>query len=336
MLAQRIFFLLLLVAALGLMFFMLLPYLAAFVLAVTFAVLFKPLYRKFLVWTKGSAKTSALLTIFLIIAFVFTPLAFIGVQLFKEASQLYTNYASDAGSFSEIIAKFEQSLSTITPFKSIDIDTIIRQGASLLANNLGNIFSSALNGVVNFFIMIILLYSLFKDGPRFRQALVHLVPLEDHYVEQILEKLELAINSVIRGSLFIALMQGIVSAIGFSLFGVPEPLLWGSLAAITALIPSIGTALVLGPAILYLFFVGSTANAIGLLVWGMIAVGLIDNILGPYLIEKGINIAPVFILLAVLGGVNFFGPIGFLLGPLVLSLLFTLLDMYPLILKKSQ
>ena len=100
---------------------------------------------------------------------------------------------------------------------------------------------------------------------------------------------------------------------------------WGVVAALAALIPGIGTALVLLPAIGYLFFTGSTGMAIGLLVWGFVAVGLIDNFLGPILVNRGVKIHPFLILLSIFGGPSFFGPIGFVLGPLIVALLFALL-----------
>ena len=133
-----------------------------------------------------------------------------------------------------------------------------------------------------------------------------------------------------------ALIQGILTAVGFTFFGIPNATLWGSVAAITALIPGIGTALVLLPAILYLYFSGETLFAVGLLLWGMTAVGLVDNFLGPKLVERGMRLHPFLILLSVLGGVGFFGPLGFLLGPLVLSLLFALIEIYFAIKKEHE
>ena len=133
-----------------------------------------------------------------------------------------------------------------------------------------------------------------------------------------------------------ALIQGILTAVGFTFFGIPNATLWGSVAAITALIPGIGTALVLLPAILYLYFSGETLFAVGLLLWGMTAVGLVDNFLGPKLASYGMRLHPFLILLSVFGGVGFFGPLGFLLGPLVLSLLFALIEIYFAIKKEHE
>ena len=137
-----------------------------------------------------------------------------------------------------------------------------------------------------------------------------------------------AINSVIKGSLVIAIIQGILTGLGFTLFQVPNPALWGSIASITALIPGIGTALVLIPGILYLFFSFKIGLGFGLLAWGILAVGLIDNILGPTLVGRGTKIHPFLVLFGVLGGIQLFGPAGFIAGPLILSLLFALAEIY--------
>ena len=105
-------------------------------------------------------------------------------------------------------------------------------------------------------------------------------------------------------------------------------MLWGGAAAIASLVPNIGTALVLAPAIGFLYFGGEVGRAVGLAIWGVLAVGMIDNFLGPILINRGVRIHPLLILLSVIGGLGLFGPVGFLLGPLVVSLLFALLDIH--------
>jgi predicted PurR-regulated permease PerM len=160
-----------------------------------------------------------------------------------------------------------------------------------------------------------------------------LSPLPDKYDSRVIQRLHDAINSVVRGALLIALIQGIVSGVGLSIFGVPNAVLWGSLAVIAALIPYVGTAAVITPAVVYLFLIDRTGAAIGLAIWGVVAVGLMDNFLGPRLVNRGIKLHPVVILLAVLGGLVFFGPLGYILGPLVVSLLFALLDIYPLLVR---
>jgi len=92
----------------------------------------------------------------------------------------------------------------------------------------------------------------------------------------------------------------------------------------------LGTGLVIAPAVLYLFFIGDMPAGLGLIAWGVVVVGLVDNIIGPKLIERGVKIHPFLILIFVLGGIQLFGPIGFIAGPVLLSMLFALLEIYPL------
>jgi predicted PurR-regulated permease PerM len=175
-----------------------------------------------------------------------------------------------------------------------------------------------------------------KDGRRFVKSLIALSPLADKYDQQIFDRMTVAINSVLRGQLFVALIQGFLSGLGFYIFGVPNPALWGTVAAVCALVPGVGTSLVLIPVIAYLFLSGSYLPAFGETIWGAFGVGLIDNLLGPTLVGKGARVHPLFILFSVIGGIVLFGPMGFLLGPLTVSLLYALLDIYELLILKPK
>jgi predicted PurR-regulated permease PerM len=194
--------------------------------------------------------------------------------------------------------------------------------------NIDSLFSKAAGFVLGAVVLLFALYFILRDGKSLKRQLVNLSPLPDRQDEQIFSKLNSAVHSVVWGSLAVGLIQGVLTGIGFAIFGVPSPALWGSVAVVAALVPGIGTALVLIPGVVYLFATGSAGMAIGLLIWGAIAVGLIDNFLGPLLINRGVKIHQFLILLSVLGGLSFFGPIGFIAGPLVLSLLFALLEIY--------
>jgi predicted PurR-regulated permease PerM len=167
-----------------------------------------------------------------------------------------------------------------------------------------------------------------KDGAKLRQFVISLSPLADSYDELVLSRLGRAVNSVLKGTLTIALIQGVVSALGYMLFGVPNPLLWGTVTAIAALVPGVGTALILTPIVLFLFLTGNVPGAIGLAVWGAFAVGLVDNFLSPHLIGGGSQLHPLLVLISVLGGIGLFGAVGIFLGPLCLSLFMALLSIY--------
>lgn len=176
--------------------------------------------------------------------------------------------------------------------------------------------------------MLLAIFYFLKDGAHFRKALIVLSPLEDKDDEKILTRLSRAVNGVIKGYLLIALAQGILMWLGLLIFGVPNPALWGVVAAITSLIPTIGTALVSVPAILFLLATGNSASAIGLAVWAAVIVGTVDNFLSPFVISGKTNVPSFLILFSVLGGISLLGPVGILIGPLTISLLYTLISIY--------
>ncbi len=326
MLSQKLqfyFLIMLLGLALGLTFFIFRPFLQVLVLAAVVAVACQPLHRRLLRRSGHRRGLAALGTTLIMVAFMVLPLIWLGVQISQEARQLYASLA--AGNGQETALNIFQSLTEKFP---INTDQYLKSGLSWLLQNLGTIFSNFAKILINSGVFILALYYFLKEGPRLKQRVVDLSPLVDADDESILKKLELAVNSVVRGSLMIALIQGVLTAVGFAIFGVPQAVLWGTVAAICALIPGIGTALVLVPGIIFLFLTGPLMPALGLLAWGLIAVGLIDNLLGPKLVGRGMQLSPVLVFLAVFGGIGFFGPMGFLLGPLTLSLLFALLDIY--------
>lgn len=339
---SELYFLLALLAGIFILtFYIFKPFLFALILGIVFATVFDPLHKKIFALTKGRKSLAALLATGCVLVIVIAPLTFLGIQIFQEATQLYSSLITNGGAtdLSRDLSGTIQNLSRFSPIPvdfSVDVNKYLKEGLSWLLQHLGPLFTNVAKVLLGVFIFLVALYYLFKDGGKLKEAVIGLSPLQDIHDQAIINKLALAINSVIRGNLTVAVVQGILTAIGFALFGVPNAALWGSVTVVAALIPGVGTALVFLPAILYLYFTGETVLAVGLLIWGTVAVGLIDNFLGPKLVERGMRLHPFLILLSILGGVGFFGPLGFLLGPLVLSLLFALVEIYFLIRKEHQ
>ena len=331
------FLLLLILIAAVLTLYVFWPFMVPLVLGIIFAVVLHPLYRRLLTLLGGRESVSSFLTVIVAIVLLLIPLIFLGIQLAREARGAYEAIAAtDVRAYPSEwqvraqpwIDRYAPSANqSITQFTA-NIDTYVRQGLSWLAQHVGDAFSGISSFFLQTFIFLMTLYYLLRDGSRLRNFIITLSPLRDSDDEMILEKLELAVNSVVKGKLFISLIQGVLSGIGFALFGIPNPVLWGLIAAIASLVPPLGTALVLIPAALYLLIIGAIPSAIGLLIWSVLAVGLIDNLLGPKLIGRGMRLHPLLVLLSVLGGLAFFGPVGLFLGPLIVSLLVTLLSLY--------
>ena len=335
---QSYFFLALFLAAIFVSFLVLKPFIIPFILAIVFAVSFKHFYFKILNFFGKREALSSLVTVFLILLLILTPLALIGMKVFSQASQVYVSLDANGSGFIGSIKDFSQqainnlfdyfNLGDSTQIFSADLDKYLKQGTSWILSNFSSIFSSFSFFIFNIAIFIIMLYYLFKYGVVLKRLAVKLSPLPNQKDSKIIERFEKAINSIMKGSIIIALIQGIIAGLGFTIFGLPQPALWGSLAAISALIPGVGTSLILVPAIIYLGVFGTLPDALGLLIWGALAVGLVDNFLAPRLLSQGSKIHPFLIFLSVLGGLIFFGPIGFLVGPLSLSLLLSLFEIY--------
>ena len=331
------FLMILLLGAIALVALIFAPFLKPLALAAVFAVVLQGLYGRIGKTLGNWPSVAALLTVVISVFLILLPLSFVGVLVANEAHDLYLSLEDGRGQsvlatmFLEIDRTFGRVIPGLGEFSrgiSANIDTYAKEGLGWITQHAGAIFSSISSLLLSFFIFFIALYYLLRDGKRVRQILVELSPLSDTDDEGVFDRLELAVNSVIKGNLTIALVQGVLTGIGFTLFGVPNSFLWGTVAAVAALIPGIGTALVFIPAIAFLFFFGETPQALGLMLWGALAVGLVDNILGPKLIGKGTQLHPLLILLSVLGGIILTGPIGIFLGPLLLSLLFALLSIY--------
>ncbi|TSC67454.1 MAG: hypothetical protein CEO19_218 [Parcubacteria group bacterium Gr01-1014_73] len=333
-----IFFLILLATALALSFFILRPYLGALFMALVFYIALKPVHNFTLKIFKGRAGLASLAVVAATVLAILLPLVIFSFALFDDAANLYFKLADGAerGSYIAKLSVFADKYAKIlSPETTLDVNGYIKNSLAFLVSHLGAIFSSLAELAVGVVIMLFALFFLFRDGHKLKKELFGLSPLTDNYDQDIFDFAERAINAVVRGSLLVSLAQGILVGVGFVVFGVPNAVLWGALAAIASLIPTIGTALILIPAVVYLIIVASPALAIGLAVWGFFVVGLADNFLKSILLNRGVNLQPLLVLLSVLGGVAFFGPIGLIAGPVIVSLGFSLLRLYPLILKNS-
>lgn len=325
-------------------FFIFRPFLIALVLAAVFATVLHPFYRGVLRRMNGSPGLAAFVTILVSVVCILGPLTFITARIAGDAQHLYVSLSDGSGRtylgtvfqyVNDVAARYMPNLTLSTSDLSLSIDQYIKSGLQWLIQNLGGVFGGAARFLVSLFIFLIALYYLLRDGITLRQTIIKTSPLADADDETVFMRLKLAIDSVIRGSLIIAFIQGILTGIGFALFGVPNSILWGVVAAFSALIPGIGTSLILVPGVAYLFIIGATTPAIGLLIWSVVAVGLIDNFLGPRLVGRGMQLHPLVVFLSVFGGLAFFGPVGVFLGPLCISLLFAFLSIHQHISKKA-
>lgn len=329
---SQYFLLLALAASIVVVYFMAKPFLGPLLLAAVFAFLFQPIYKKFLGILRQRESLAALFTTFIAIILVLVPIALLGTQIFKESSQLYQSLVREdgggfVGSMEHIVSQARAILPIPIDFE-LDFGQYAKQGLEVLIQNFGAVFSSFAKMLLNAFVLLTAFYFFLKDGNALKNYVVALSPLDDTDDEFIVSRLKAAVSAAVKGNLTIGLIQGALTGVGFAIFGVPNAALWGGVAVVAAFLPGIGTALVITPAIIFLFFSGNIFGGTGLLVWGVTAVGLVDNILGPRLVGRGMQLHSLAVFIAVLGGIAFFGPLGFLLGPLAMSVCLALIDIY--------
>jgi predicted PurR-regulated permease PerM len=308
------------------------PFLAPIALAFMTAIVVKPIDKNILSYFKGRRTIAAVFTVLFVMLVILVPLSVMIQQITVEALSFYSDVRSgDIGGFESIIGAVTAPVKGIFPNFNPDVQSFVQSFSDNIIFNASKIFSSTASVALGIFIAIIALFYMLRDGDKFRSKIIELSPLADKYDNDIIDKIEKAVNSVVRGSLFTSLIKGILAAFGFLIFGIPHPFLWGMLTAIVSLLPGIGAGLTIIPAILYLIVQDSFGSAIGLGVWGVIVVGLVDNILMPIVVGKGFTVHPLLVLLSVLGGLAFFGPVGLFLGPLVIALLSALVEIYKII-----
>jgi predicted PurR-regulated permease PerM len=326
-----------LLGALVLTFYILKPFMAPLFLGAVFAVVLYPIYTRIRTRFGGREALASLATLVIALILILIPTFLLGFQLVHEAQQLYGSYQSgsaqesftvflgQAGHIAEgYVPGAQNSLANL----SANLDTYMQSALTWIIQHFGVAFSSAAGIFLDLFLFFVALYFFLRDGEKLSRYLVQISPLSDRDDETILQRLQASVTSLVRGRLVISLAQGFLSGVGFLIFGVPNAVLWGLVAAIASIVPPIGTALVLAPAVAYLAFTSHIGAAIGLAIWGSLAVGLVDNLLAPYLMSQGLQLHPLLVLLSVLGGLEIFGPIGIFLGPLAMSLLLVLLSIY--------
>ncbi|HTK05445.1 MAG TPA: AI-2E family transporter [Candidatus Eisenbacteria bacterium] len=306
------------------------PYLAILAFGGVFAVVARPLYLLILKWLK-SETAAAFLTIVIIASLVILPSVFFFAALTAELGELFSNISGyfDNNTFSQVLlrmvpAQFHGQI----PAMIEEGTRLIRSFAELLSRNLLDFFSNLFGIVFGFLVVLFSTYYLLKDGTKVKKEMLALSPLGDDHDEEVFQRVIVTVRAVMTGILIVGLIKGVLSGIFYWIFGIPAPLFWGTMTGFASFIPIMGSALVTVPAIIYLLLIGKVGAAIGLSIVSFAIIGTIDNFLQPKLVESKTNIHPLLILLSILGGLQFYGFAGFILGPLTLSVTMALIDIY--------
>ncbi|MFH1046791.1 MAG: AI-2E family transporter [Patescibacteria group bacterium] len=327
---QVFFFISALLASLVLTLLVFRPYLTLLAFGGVLAVIAMPLYRYLKKFLKSDI-ASAFLTVLFIAVVILFPLAFFLAALTGEAIDLFANanlHLTNVSGTEYLLKILPESLHAQIPQLIEQSFGMATKVAQFVSSNLIGIFSNAFSVVFGFFIVLFSVYYLLKDGHKIKNTLLSLSPLADEYDELVFEKIAIAIRAVMGGVLIMGILKGVLAGFFFWIFGVPAPLFWGVLTGIASFVPVFGVSLTTLPLAIYLFATGHIWSGVGLMAVSVAIIGTIDNFLQPKLVESKTKIHPLLILLAILGGLKFYGFAGFILGPLTLAVTLALFSIY--------
>ena len=338
---HRPFLLVLLVFSLYLAYLTLRPFLETIIFAIVFASLLHPLQIRFVSLYRGRKNLAALTVVFVLTFLVALPVFLFISALVNQGMDTMGQVNSwlSEGNLHKLMKRKEllsvegwlkQHLSFLDLGK-IDLQSSLLGFTSnfgqFALKNAASILENVASQVSHFFVMIFVVFYLVRDGKGTLDTIKYLSPLREDQEDRIFEGIRLVARSVLLGSFFTALCQGLAGGIGMALVGIPG-LFWGTVMGFASLIPVVGTALVWGPAVIYLLLLGKWQSAVFLLIWSVLLVGSIDNFLRPFLMRGENNLSPFYIFLAIIGGVQYFGLAGILYGPLILTFAMVMLYIY--------
>lgn len=314
------------------------PYVSTLLWAAILALTLHPLHRRVLKLCRGretlAASLMTLLTIVVIIGpsvGILTLLASQGVELYRWASDMV-----QSGSVAEAWARFKESplgsMIVQLPIGGGDMKTSILKGlgevSSDMAAQIGSLLKNTLLMVLNLIILVLALFFFFRDGTSYVRTTLGLLPFTAGQKETVSRKFYETFQAVINGVFLIAFIQGLMTGIGFAIFGIAFPAFWGLVAALLALLPIGGAAPVWLGGAGYLYFSHEPTNAVLLALWGAILVSLPDNFLRPLIIGRKAKLPTFLLFLGILGGIQAYGMLGILFGPLVVTLLMSFIVIY--------
>lgn len=321
--------------ALYLCWLMVKPFAGVLAWAAVLVIVFYPLHLR-LVRKTQRPSLSALLSCVLVILTILIPVVLVTIAVLRE-------FAGAAQSLQSNLALFLDPNSSVTgpPLRwlgqFVDVEQL-RSQEQLLAWLKGR--SGAIAGqtlgflggaaaiVVQMFFVIFTMYYLFRDGDRILGAIRDALPLEQKQAEAILERTRDVVGASVYGVLSIAIVQGVLGGLAFWALGLPSAIVWCVVMILFSMIPMLGAFVIWAPAALYLFATGHYVKGILLVLWGTLVVGMADNFLRPRLVGGRTKLHELLIFFAVLGGLQVFGVLGIVLGPVVLAITLALVDVF--------
>jgi len=308
------------------------PFYGAVLWAIVAAVIFAPLNRALLRSLRGRASLAASVSLLIIIAMVILPLAMIAASLVQEASNHYAKIQSGEYNFASYIQRVFEFLPSwviglLERFNLTDLTAVreilasgLTKGGQVLAPQALSLGMNTFDFILSFGIMLYLLFFFLRDGKALAEVLKAAIPLRADQKSALFSRFADVLRATVKGGILVAIAQGALGGFAFWFLGIHAPLLWGVLMAFLSLLPAIGAGLVWLPVAMYLLASGAVWQGISLILYGVLVIGLVDNILRPFLVGKDTKLPDYVVLISTLGGIEVFGLNGFVIGPLIAAI----------------
>lgn len=316
------------------------PYYGAVFWGAIFALMFTPLFLRIVRKMPKKRTLAALFTVSVILVLVILPVAFISALLAQEATSVYQRVQSGDLSFSRY---FEQVYDALPLWITGMLDRSglnnlgliqarvaesLTKGSQFIATQALNIGQNAFDFFVSFFIMLYLMFFFLRDGAALSRRIREAIPLEESIKRNILTKFTTVIRATVKGNIAVAMLQGALGGLIFWFLGIHAPVLWGTLMAFLSLLPAVGAALVWIPVAIYFLATGAVWQGVLLIAFGVLVIGLVDNILRPVLVGKDTKMPDYVVLVSTIGGMSLFGLNGFVIGPVVAAMFMAAWDIF--------
>lgn len=311
---------------------LLLPFYSAVFWATILAILFRPMQRCLAQLFHGKRTLAALLSVLIILLMVILPVGLLTGMLVQEGRDLYERVSSGdmdlAGYFEQIVNALPQVLQNLlarfglTDFSNVQdqLSKMGEGGGQQIASRMFSLGQGTFQFVISFFVMLYLLFFLLRDGPRLAEEVRRAIPLGDPYKQHLLARFTAVVRATVKGNVLVALVQGALGGVIFWILGLEGALLWGAIMAVLSLLPAVGAGLIWGPVAIYYLASGELVPALILTAYGVIVIGLADNLLRPILVGKSVKLPDYVILISTIGGLVLVGINGFVIGPMIAAL----------------
>jgi len=314
------------------------PFYGAILWAVILATVFAPVHRRIRGAMPDRRNLAALVTLGIIVGIVLLPLALTAASLASEATNLYEEVQSGELNFGKLLQEILDALPAwatgmldqmgVTNVGDIQkgLTALLKEGSQFFATQAVVVGQGTANFILSVFIMLYLLYFLLRDGGALSRRIKAAVPLDGEQKRGLFEKFTVVVRAMVKGTILVAIVQGALGGLIFWLLGIHAAVLWGVVMAFLSLLPAVGAAVVWLPVALYLLATGSVWQGVVLIAFGAGVIGLVDNVLRPYLVGKDTRMPDYVVLISTLGGIAIFGLNGFVVGPLIAAMFIAVWD----------